>query len=520
MVRTLRIAAALALAATPIAGPATASPDRQDAPAGRGTTHRVASGGFEYAPKRVVIFAGDSLEHTNVDAPEHDLVSLDFGPDGKPWFDSELIGAGETAPVPVGDVPPGLYPFTCSIHPFMSGTLDVRDPSAPPPPQQVEEPVGEVDVGIGDSFFAPKDITVPAGATVRWENGGNIAHSVTAADGSWDSSPACPQAKCMDPGEVFTQTFTTPGVFAYYCKLHGTPVGTGHAGTIRVVAPGSTSTAITTLGASASGTEISVGGSVVFGGEEPVPIAQDPAGDGPAEPGLAAAAGVDLTGAATYRPDPSIPSLFLEWRVADLPSTGSLPEGVRYVLPFRIGEEIFVVQAKLTNATGPTVAEDPRGHGTHAGRSFQLRGDCQTAPFANCHHLAWLNGSFDTLNDLVRVKVPLGVTPAFAPGAVLDPLDESGPAQIRAGFQVGPDGAEVADTAAWEGPRPIAASGVLLGIAPSGTPPGDVAFDTEAHVDDGGFAGALTAPGPGTWDVWARACFGANCTSRRVTVTA
>lgn len=532
MVRTLRLAFACALVAV-IPGTAasrtTQAPDRSTA----GTTHRVVTVNFTYVPGDAsllqlppqTIAAGDSLEHTNLDGEDHDLVSFERDPDGNPWFDSELVGPGETASVPVEAVPPGLYSFTCSIHPFMLGRLEIRDPSVPQPPRPVAEPMGEVEVDVRDNFFAPQAITVPVGTTVVWENTGNNDHSVTAADRSWDSSPACPQAKCMDPGETFTQTFNAPGEFQYYCLLHGTPSGAGHAGKVRVVEPGSIPTSVDSLAANATGTDVSVSGRATFGGDPRVTLAQDPAGDGPVQPGLASDAGVDLTGATVSRPDAGSPYLFFEWRVDDLPSSGSLPEAVRYTLPFRIGTERFQLQAKLSNAVSPTLADDPQGHATHPGRAFQLKGDCQDAPVPRCGHLAWLNGTFDTLNKVVRVTVPLGVTPAFAPGAVLE-RNESGPAdlvRIRAMVQAGAPTDQTADDADWTAgvSYEIPEAAVDLGITPAGTPQSEVPFAPAGSLDaDGSFGGSFAIPGPGDWDVWARACFGTNCgvALRRVTI--
>lgn len=80
--------------------------------------------------------------------------------------------------------------------------------------------------------FDPERVTIFVGDTVRWINRDNQRHTVTANSSaralgeSFDSSPnSCPGnfliRDCLDPGEVFSHTFTTAGTFTYRCKLHG-----------------------------------------------------------------------------------------------------------------------------------------------------------------------------------------------------------------------------------------------------------------------------------------------------------
>jgi plastocyanin len=61
--------------------------------------------------------------------------------------------------------------------------------------------------------FAPMRLEVSAGATVEWTNRDQIAHTVTADDGSWDSGP-------IEPGATWRHTFDTPGTFAFHCSPH------------------------------------------------------------------------------------------------------------------------------------------------------------------------------------------------------------------------------------------------------------------------------------------------------------
>jgi plastocyanin len=62
-------------------------------------------------------------------------------------------------------------------------------------------------------MFRPARVVVPAGATVVWTNGGQVVHTVTALDGSFDSGP-------IGSGERRAMVFSTPGRFPFRCTPH------------------------------------------------------------------------------------------------------------------------------------------------------------------------------------------------------------------------------------------------------------------------------------------------------------
>jgi plastocyanin len=74
----------------------------------------------------------------------------------------------------------------------------------------------QVAVEVVDIDYDPKNATVPAGATVKWTNTGDLPHTVTKEDGpgpDFDSGT-------LQPGDTYEETFTTPGQIAYLCTIH------------------------------------------------------------------------------------------------------------------------------------------------------------------------------------------------------------------------------------------------------------------------------------------------------------
>ena len=68
-------------------------------------------------------------------------------------------------------------------------------------------------IKIENFSFAPENLTVPVGATVTWENGDDIPHSVVLSDKSFRS-------KTLDTHDKATFTFTKAGEVPYFCGLH------------------------------------------------------------------------------------------------------------------------------------------------------------------------------------------------------------------------------------------------------------------------------------------------------------
>ncbi len=70
-------------------------------------------------------------------------------------------------------------------------------------------------VSIENFAFKPAKLTVARGATVTWTNHDDVPHTATSKDDPqvFDSGP-------LDTDDKFSFTFSKPGNYAYYCKVH------------------------------------------------------------------------------------------------------------------------------------------------------------------------------------------------------------------------------------------------------------------------------------------------------------
>lgn len=72
---------------------------------------------------------------------------------------------------------------------------------------------GSAHVDIKDFRYGPTELTVPVGGEVTWTNHDEEPHTITSATGAFGSTG-------LSHDETFTQTFTRPGRYAYFCALH------------------------------------------------------------------------------------------------------------------------------------------------------------------------------------------------------------------------------------------------------------------------------------------------------------
>ena len=83
-------------------------------------------------------------------------------------------------------------------------------------------------VDMGFSSFEPEVVHIRAGQTVEWRNTALITHNVSddtakAANPNDASVPAGAtpfDSGDLKAGNVYSQTFTVPGTYKYFCKHH------------------------------------------------------------------------------------------------------------------------------------------------------------------------------------------------------------------------------------------------------------------------------------------------------------
>ncbi len=85
----------------------------------------------------------------------------------------------------------------------------------------------------GNFTFSPSTVTINAGDTVTFRNGGGF-HNVAADDGSFRCADGCGSSGGASSSNwQFTHTFDEPGSYGYHCEVHGQP-GSGMYGTVIV----------------------------------------------------------------------------------------------------------------------------------------------------------------------------------------------------------------------------------------------------------------------------------------------
>lgn len=208
----------------------------------------VAMVNFAFAPSDLTVTAGDSVRWVNTSDTPHTATS---DVTGSGSWDSGAVNPGQSFVRQFTRA--GTYSYLCVFHPGQTGSITVKappgatitppadTPTAVPPtespsllpggPATVDESgvlaavARLVEVDQTEYAFAPAQLTINAGDTVRWVNRGALQHNATADNGAW-ASPLL-----MAPGVSFSHTFTTAGTFSYRCTLHAT---NGQVGTIVV----------------------------------------------------------------------------------------------------------------------------------------------------------------------------------------------------------------------------------------------------------------------------------------------
>lgn len=81
-----------------------------------------------------------------------------------------------------------------------------------------DQPLAVQNINVQNFSFSPANVTVPAGTTVHWNFVVGVHSSTSGAcctpDGTWDSG-------ILGSGATFDRAFSTPGVYPYFCQVHG-----------------------------------------------------------------------------------------------------------------------------------------------------------------------------------------------------------------------------------------------------------------------------------------------------------
>lgn len=100
----------------------TTSPTTPTAPAGGGgepAANTIVISNFVFSPTTLTVSPGATVTVRNNDSTTHTVTAT-----GAKAFDTGDVDAGASATFKA-PTKPGSYPFTCTIHPFMKGTLKV-----------------------------------------------------------------------------------------------------------------------------------------------------------------------------------------------------------------------------------------------------------------------------------------------------------------------------------------------------------------------------------------------------------
>ena len=193
----------------------------------------------QFSPATITVSAGSTVTWSNGDTVTHTVTADDQS------FASGLVKKATSWSHTFAT--PGTFTYFCEIHPEMTATVIATAPNgAAPPAAAAVTATGATATGatssgaastggtastgaasgsitINDSGFTPASFRVTVGGTVTFANNGKAMHTVTASNGSFDSS-------MIKSGGTWAHTFTTAGSFTYACILHPNMRGTINVG--------------------------------------------------------------------------------------------------------------------------------------------------------------------------------------------------------------------------------------------------------------------------------------------------
>jgi plastocyanin len=170
---------------------------------------------LRFDPDELAVAAGTTLLVANVGGKPHTLTADDGS------FDTGVVDpgaeggrfAGSNASVTLNKA--GTFKFHCEVHPaVMKGVVTVTGQGGGAGPAQASAGPKELDVGVVDFAFEPKDASVAAGGTVKVTNRGKAPHTMTLDDVAADTGTIAPgsSADLTAPD--------APGSYSYRCTVH------------------------------------------------------------------------------------------------------------------------------------------------------------------------------------------------------------------------------------------------------------------------------------------------------------
>jgi plastocyanin len=170
---------------------------------------------LRFDPDELAVAAGTTLLVANVGGKPHTLTADDGS------FDTGVVDpgaeggrfAGSNASVTLNKA--GTFKFHCEVHPaVMKGVVTVTGQGGGAGPAQASAGPRELDVGVVDFGFEPKDASVAAGGTVKVTNRGKAPHTMTLDDVAADTGTIAPGAS----GDLTAPD--APGSYSYRCTVH------------------------------------------------------------------------------------------------------------------------------------------------------------------------------------------------------------------------------------------------------------------------------------------------------------
>ena len=173
-----------------------------------------------FVPSRLNLHTGNIVTWIDNDTVSHTITSATFN--GVVWPQGSTQGPSTFSHTFNKS---GTFSYFCQIHPYMTGVafVDVQETervlnstigSTNFVNVKIEMPQNAAYINNYGPYFIPTYAILPLNSRVTWSNQDYVAHTATATDGSFDTSPIL-------PGQSYTITIRhNPGTIGYFCKIH------------------------------------------------------------------------------------------------------------------------------------------------------------------------------------------------------------------------------------------------------------------------------------------------------------